>query len=306
MYGKTEASDRDLRMAIRLADRVWSQPYPNACRRVKGTALIDLSEILLMKNELDESRRASSDAIQLLEPLAEPARTSANTPHHRWLLALALTDRAIASMEAGVNDAARDDLNAAEKVCKRILESDAENNDAQYQLACILSQRADLLTREPAKLLVAEQIHSRAARILETLILHYKLIPSYPEQMAVTLSGRAAVRLAMGAGRLADARSDCDESRRLLEGLIAEEKRKEGWENPNRLSLLGRALERASLIYRAQGERSRSLEALADAADKLTLSLKGDAARARDELMLKRITARLAEESLKRPESAER
>ena len=56
MYGKTEEPERDLRTVLGLADQLWSPPVPNAYRRTKGAAPIDLGEILLLRNEPAESQ----------------------------------------------------------------------------------------------------------------------------------------------------------------------------------------------------------------------------------------------------------
>jgi hypothetical protein len=73
--------------------------------------------------------------------------------------------------------------------------------------------------------------------------------------MAAALSGRAAVRLAMG--HLADARRDCQAARDHLGGLIAEEARKGAPENPQYLSLLGQVPwpRRAGSISSRDGRR---------------------------------------------------
>ena len=128
-------------------------------------------------------------------------------------------------------------------------------DDAQFQLACIANQRGELLSTDLSKLSESEQNYEQAAQILTRLISNHKSIPHYREEMAVTLCGRAAVRLAMG--RIPDAQRDCEAALDHLAWLIGEQTRKGAPENPQYLSLLGQVLDRQSRIHFLRGRSPR-------------------------------------------------
>src|SRR5262249_43277899 len=100
MNGETDRSERGFQTAVAEAGKRLIAPISSYYRRVKASALIDLSEILLLKDQVAESRRAADQAVQLLGPLADPAEPSELTSNDRWLLAMALTDRGTALLEA--------------------------------------------------------------------------------------------------------------------------------------------------------------------------------------------------------------
>ena len=232
LYGPTGESERDIRLAITLADQLWSEPISNTSKRVKGSAFINLSEIHLLKNEVNESTDAANSAVQFLEPLAEPGRKLKNTTHYRWLLSLALTDRAIGLAQLNQHEKARDDLERAERLCLNTLIDDPEDNEAAFQLVCIDCERAEVLARDRSNFAEAEQRFDRAARGIGKLISQYKLLPQYREQLAVVLRGRSAVRFAIGPSRHQDARKDCDDSQLLFESLIEEQEGQGGPAEP--------------------------------------------------------------------------
>ena len=86
------------------------------------------------------------------------------------------------------------------------------------------------MSTDLSKLAESEKNYEQASRILARLIKDHKLIPHYREEMAVTLCGRAAVRLAMT--RIPDAQRDCEAALDHLAWLIGEQTRKGAPENP--------------------------------------------------------------------------
>src|SRR5262249_30600223 len=149
-------------------------------------------EVLMLETRYAEAREAADGAVILLRPLAESVPTS---DRDRWLLSLALTDRAAASGGAGRHDRAFQDFDEAEQVAGRVPREEEAYDDAQFQGASIANQRGDLLCKDLSRFPESERNYERAARILERLIKNHALIPHYREEMVATMSGRAAARL---------------------------------------------------------------------------------------------------------------
>jgi hypothetical protein len=293
MHGKTAESERDLLFAIGLSREVQFDDLPNAIRRARGSALINLSEIRFLKNQVPESIDASNEAIRVLEPLAAPDNKSHNKWYHLWLLSLALSNRALAHSDTADDRGPSADLDRAERLCAQSLAKKPDNNEARFQLACIESTRAELCSTKPAKLSDSETYYDRAVAQLDRLVSDHKLIAVYREQLAKTLAGRANVRLTSGLQRLSEAEQDSERSRRLLEQLLEDGKKSDVPDNPLHLSLLGQALEVTGRIHLARGNKAQGLARLAEANDKLKRALDKDPARVRDKSTLEKIKSRL-------------
>lgn len=290
MNGRTIDAEKDFHAAIGHADKLLSLPISQSdYRRAKAPALINLSEILVLEGRHEVAHTAADQAVGLLRSLAGSAQDPDSTSRDRWLLSLALTDRGIASGEAGHGDRASQDFDEAEGVAGQITREDELYDDAQFQIACVSNQRGGLLGKDPSRLSESARDYEQASRILERLIRDHKLIPHYREEMTVALSGRAAVRLAMG--RVADARRDCEAARDHLGWLIGEQERKGAPENPQYLSLLGQVLARQGRIHLLQGRADEGRKAVSEAAEKLSRAIRIDPARVADRAILDRIKA---------------
>ena len=91
---------------------------------------------------------------------------------------------------------------------RQVAQVDEDYDDAQFQLACIANRRAELLSKDRTTVSESERNYEQAAQILTRLITDHQRIPHYREEMAVTCSGRAEIRLAMD--RVLDAQRDCE------------------------------------------------------------------------------------------------
>src|SRR5262249_40211478 len=151
------------------SQRLPAQPVTKSHRRGRGSALINLSEVLSLKGYAAEAHKAADEAASLLKPLEDPEKPTAQTPRDRWLLAMALTDRGVAALEEGDRTSARHDLDLAERVVNRILEKNEDDNDARFQLACICNRRGELLGLEAVTLSEAERSYTRAEQGLDKL-----------------------------------------------------------------------------------------------------------------------------------------
>jgi tetratricopeptide (TPR) repeat protein len=289
MNGRTIDAENDFHAAITHAEKLRAEPLSPDYRRTMGSALINLSEILVVKCQFAEANAAADQAATLLRPLAGPGAGPDATTRDRWLLAMALTDRGVTSRELGHREPAALDFDEAAQVAGTVAHDDESYNDAQDQLASIANQRGKLLSTEIAKLAQSESSYEQATAILTKLIINHKLILHYREEMAATLCGRAAVRIAMK--RISDAELDCEAARVHLDGLIAEQTRKGAPENPQYLSLLGQVLAQQSLIHLLQRRSPEDRTTRAEAVEKLSRAIELDPARAADKLLLEQIKA---------------
>ena len=124
-----------------------------------GSALTNLSEILVLKRQHAEAHAAADQAVELLRPLSAPSAGPDSTTRDRWLLSLALTDRGVASREAGDRDRAAHDFDEAARVAASIAKDDEIYDDSQFQLASIANQRGGTLEHGPFKAVgVREQL----------------------------------------------------------------------------------------------------------------------------------------------------
>ena len=129
MNGRTIDAEKDFHAAIGHADKLRSPPISPSYRRVMASALINLSEILVLKSQHAEAHTAADQAVDLLRPLAGPDATSDFTTRDRWLLSMALTDRGVASREAGDRDRATHDFDEAARVAGSVAQDDEVYDD---------------------------------------------------------------------------------------------------------------------------------------------------------------------------------
>jgi tetratricopeptide (TPR) repeat protein len=257
-------------------------------RRAKASALINLSDLLLLEAQPAEARATADRAGCMLRPLAEDAHPGTMTIW-RLLLALALENRGAASGDAGERDGAARDLDEAARIARSVARGDESYDDAQFQLACVTKLRGELASKDASKLAKSEEDFGEAFRILARLSGDHGLIPHYREEMAAVLADRAGVRLAPA--QIPEARQDCEAARGHLARLIED---RGVPENPRHLSLLGQVLERQAQIHFVEGSPAEGLSALAEAVKHLTRAVELDPARMTDRARLERIKAAAA------------
>ncbi len=293
MYRRTIDAENDFRAAIGHADKLRSEQISLDYRRATGSALINLSEVLVLKCQHAEALTAADRAIELLRPLAGPDALPESTTRDRWLLAMALADRGVAFREGGDRDRAAHDFDEGAQVAGSVAQDDDSYDDSQFQIAIIANQRGELLSTDLAKLRESEQSYEQAAQVLTRLISNHELIPHYREEMAATLCGRAGVRLAMT--HIPAAQLDCDAALDQLSWLTGEQTRKGAPENPQYLSLLGQVLDRQSRIHFLGGRSPEGRTTHALAVEKLSRAIELDPARAIDKVRLEQIKAHPAQ-----------
>jgi eukaryotic-like serine/threonine-protein kinase len=293
MNGRTIDAENDFRAAIGHADKLPSAPSSPTYRRGMGAALINLSEVLVLKCEHTAAHAAADRAVELFGPLGAPDAGGDGTTNDRWLLSMALTDRGVASREAGDRVKAGQDFDEAARVAGSVPQDDEVYDDAQFQLSCAANERGELLSLDVSKLAESEKNYEQAAQILTRLIDNHKLTPHYRQRMAMTLCGRAAVRLAMN--KIADAEHDCETAREHLAGLIGEQTQKGAPENPDYLSVLGQVLDLQSRIHFVRGRLPEGRSTHTQAIEKLSRAIELDPARTADKAKLEKINARPAQ-----------
>ncbi len=293
MNGRTIDAENDFRAAIGHADKLPFAPISPTYRRGMGSALINLSEVLVLKCQHTAAHAAADPAVELLRPIGAPDAGADGTARDRWLLSIALTDRGVAFREAGDRIHAGHDFDEAARVAGSVPQDDEVYDDAQFQLSCTANERGELLSTDVSKLAQSEKNYEEAAQILTRLIAENKLMPHYRQKMAATLCGRAAVRLAMN--HIADAERDCEAAQEYLAGLIGEQTRKRAPENPEYLSLLGQVLDQQSRIHFVRGRSPEGLSTHTQAIEKLSRAIELDPARAADKVKLEKINARPAQ-----------
>jgi tetratricopeptide (TPR) repeat protein len=295
MNGRTIDAERDFRAAIDGADNLLKLPASLPEYGIaKAEALINLSEILALKKQTADGHQAANGASDLLRPLALPSADPKRLSRNRWLLGMALTDRGMASSQAGDEANASKDFDEAEQILSQIAPEDEYHVEAQFQFASISNQRGEMLSKDRSKLAEAESNFEKASTILLQLINDHKLISHYREEMAVTLLGRATARLAMG--RVPDAERDGQSAFELVSRLIDEQRGKGAPESPDYLSLLARILALRSRILTVQGKSADGRTALEQAAENLRQAIKIDPAREIDRVRLDKIQSSLDHE----------
>jgi serine/threonine-protein kinase len=286
LYGSADNAIRDMESALTRIEPL--QSVSADFRRTKAKALINLSELHLLRDEPDKAARRATEAVTLLEILVAVAPSGPMVDFDRWLLSMALADRASAAAESGELESTLADFGTAEEVALQIKDEDVLN-DAHFQVALISNQRADALRKEPSRQVQVANDYAQAARILEPLIKNYKYRPQYREEMAVSLTGSA--RLHLERQRPAQADRDIHSALDLLDKLIDEHARKGAPESAQYLSLQGRALFVASMLQASQGMSDEAEATRAKAIARIERSLEIDPARQRDRETLKAMRA---------------
>ena len=299
MNGKSREAERDSQMAILHAEGFFTTPLDPNYRRAKGAALINLSEVKLMKKEHEPARLAAHQAVELFKPLADVSEPTDRTITDRWHMALALTGRAnVFKMTGQTADALRD-FDAAEHYALLTLQDAPTNNDARYQRDITLIRKGELLALDPTTRDEALKCLNESIGDLELLIKDFNENTSYPEGLAFGLSHRANLQLAIG--RLELAAADASAARRRLEKLIDDGSRSGPFENVEYVSSLGRTFEILSRITVAKGDAKAGRDHLIKAIDKLTRCVHIDPLRRVDDDLAADCKARLEKLAAKVP-----
>jgi tetratricopeptide (TPR) repeat protein len=294
MTFRTVDAERDYQAAISQADKIPVQPgSPLVQRNAKAGALIDLAEILLLKNQHANAHQAAGQAVELLQVVAATSEEPVHEARKRWLLSMALTDRSVASKEAGEREKALHDLDDAALLASQVPPDDEWFDDMQLQLATILNRKGELLAQDQTRLAEADESFGQALGILQRLIKNHEVMPQYREELVTTLLGRATLRLAQG--RVPEAQRDCDAALEHINWLQGEQARKKSPENPQYLSLRGQVLSVMSQIELLQGKKGESRKTLDKAVEALSRALELDPAREMDKVKLEELKARQAQ-----------
>jgi tetratricopeptide (TPR) repeat protein len=312
MNGPLDSAIQDFERALVQARGLPFLAATDMYHRARAKPLINLSEVLALQNNVESAYDCASEAVTLLRPLAVTRRRLEATNdaksrasdddgaqetrlQDQWLLAMALTDRGAVAIAKGLLERAQPDLEEAEAICNRILETNPDHADAQLQLAWIYNRLGELFLVEPAASEKAEKHFGQAEKRLRQRVSNNKLIPLYRLELAATLTRRADSRCSLGPTRLKDADADCSEAISLIEALNNERLMKKLRDNPDYFSALGRAHRISSRIADANGNPAGALEALKNAERNMKQAVEIDGSRARDRAELERLSTKLKE-----------
>jgi len=295
MNGKSRDAERDCQEAITQAEGFLTDPIHPNYRRAKGAALINLTDIHMMKKEPDPAKKAADQAVALLAPLADVPEPAERTSYDRWLMALALSGRGTALRQMGETADAIRDFEAAEHYSMLTLEEDPQDADARYQRNFALIRKGEILGLDPKTQAEGLNCFEESAIGLDSLIKDFRLATSYREGLAHCLRDRASVHLAMR--RLDLAEKDALAGITRLEALIDEQSRSGVSDNAEYLSALAQTLEVLSRIEIAKGNPPASRDLLTKAIEKLMQCVRLDSFRRIDEDLAVEYKARLEKQA---------
>ena len=180
MNGRPTSAEEDLRTAVRHADNlVVPRGTPPDKERSKASAMINLSEVLMLKNQNQEAHQVAGQAFDLLRSIIDSPQSPDREPRDQWFLSMAITDRGVACKKAGNHDQAIQDLEEAARVARELSRHELYHDDAQFQLATIANQKGELLSHDRTRHDESDHCFEEASAILSTLITNHKLIPHY-------------------------------------------------------------------------------------------------------------------------------
>ncbi len=274
--------------AIERSADLLAWPVGRLYRNARGSALLDLAEVLLSEGDARSARSKADEAVGLLDAVVRESKGGDQAGHDRWLLAIALSSRGASARRLGDETAASRDLDAAESALKAIPAGDPSRGDAEFQLVQIDRRRG-----EPVLGLASEgagAILDRARTRIEALI------QTRGQASANQVEELARIRVAQAEVHLIDRHPDeaLTEARHaitLSKALVASCESNKAPENPDFLALLGRA---EWLSARAQEALNHPDDASAlrrDAVGHLRRAIQLDEARAGDARLLKTLQA---------------
>jgi tetratricopeptide (TPR) repeat protein/tRNA A-37 threonylcarbamoyl transferase component Bud32 len=257
--------------AIEIRKGLPADPEDDRVARIEAKALIDLAAC---RAEVDRPREAGPQAVRAVEILSELAGRPVAQQVDRLLLIYAINVLATTRRGSGEWQAARDDLADAIGRAKE-LRSTWENTDSRYAMALSLNERGLVLGQLGDHAGAATEFGAAFA-ILADLWKKNQRVPFMEGDLAASLGGRGAARLALLKGKLDPnalilAQKDCVKAREYLEQLVVR------W--PGHYvyqSLLGQSLATLGRIAEAQGNADQAHGLLTPAHERHKLALKAN------------------------------
>jgi eukaryotic-like serine/threonine-protein kinase len=257
MSGRPKDAEGDFLKALGITEGSPAPPGDDRYSRIEASALMDLAACRV---ETDRPRDAGPQANRAVEILLRLASKPQAYPTDRLLLVYALNTRATASRKVGELQVAGKDLTDAVGRAKE-LRTTWENTDSRFAMAMSLNEQGLLLSKL-ADYEGASSVFNGAFVILANLLKSNQHVPFMEGELAASLNGRGAARLAIqktkpDANALTQAQKECAKAREYLDQLCTK------WpKNYVYQSSLGQTLANLGRIAKAQGDPKGAREFL--------------------------------------------
>ncbi len=261
--------------ALDWVEQLRTDPDPSFFTKLKSSALIDRSEVLVLLGRASEAREDADRAVSLLVPPASSRAKSPPNDHTVWLIAMSLTDRGVAAHEMNDLKAAENDFTEAISWLQEIPERSDEFFNRECQKGIALARFGILLGQQQSRRGEAGKQLEKSVDVLRKIAKQSPDTPAYQEELAIALDGRGRLRIAMRL--LKDSQQDCEEAETLLTGL-----RNAAPANPQYLSLLSITKTLAADLANSNGQNAEAKKLQSTAIALLAESLRIDPERVLD------------------------
>lgn len=260
MNGKSRLAEMDYDAAIELIERLEHSLKPADFASRKASALINRSELRVLRGQYQEAKVDAEQSVALLEFSIQQTESPSTRDELRWLLAMALTDRGIAIAETATTKTGEADFRRALEVAKEVPADSLYFEDMRWQNAVTLSRLGGFLGSDVTRRTESEQRFNESAQIFQQLIKDSRDLPFYREELSIALMGRARMRLHLGALKLAE--QDWISAAAIIDGL-----RRQFPSCPQYLSLQSSATALAADVRAREGRNDESRRLMSDAAE---------------------------------------
>ena len=271
--------------AVERSTDLLAWPIGRPYRNARGAALLDLADVLFSEGDAQAARSKADEAVGLLEAVVREGKGGDQSGHDQWLLAMALCIRGASERRLGDETAAARDLDAAQSAIEAIPAGDPSRNDAEFLLVQVDRRRGEpILGRAPTS---AGKLLDRARDRLEAQIRRDGLRSHLLEERVALQAARAGVYLIEH-----DFEKARDQARQAItwnKALVGSRQPNKGPENPEYLSLLGRAEALSAQIQEALHHPDDAEILRRDAAGHISRAIQLDQARAQDARLLNAI-----------------
>ncbi len=285
--GLLSKAEESYEHAIERSADLLRWPVGRLYRNARGSALLNRADVSLMAGDDKAVRPRADEAVELLDAVVREGKGGDQSGHDHWLLAMALITRAAAERRLGDDPAATRDLDAAESALKAIPAGDPSRNDAEFLLVQVDRRRGEpILGRAPTS---AGKLLDRARDRLEAQIRRDGLRSHLLEERVALQAARARVYLIEH-----DFEKAGGQARQAItwtKALVGSREPNKGPENPEYLSLLGRAEALSARIQEALHHPDDAAVLRSDAAGHLQHAIQLDQARVGDTRLLEAIRA---------------
>jgi len=211
MFGKPRAAEGEYLKALEALKRPGNTPGGlDEGTRLEAMARIDLAQARIETGRPAEARADADRAADLLVKAADDPRAGAID---RLLMAHARATQGVALRDAGEPGPASERLTDAARRARELVAA-RRDVDSLFTLAMVQVERGRLLAESGRPAL---STYDEALRLAADLSNQHSEIKFLRREAGVAYDGRGAALLA--AGRLIEARRDCDQARVLFEGL---------------------------------------------------------------------------------------